>query len=65
MGCQSCAQARAAKAAAYPREVTLPDGSVSTVTSAADERVQRQNAQARMRQDNARRVQRGYSAVRD
>ena len=38
MGCQSCGQ-RAAAAAKYPREVTMPDNTVVTVTSAADERV--------------------------
>lgn len=41
MGCQSCGRAASA-AAQYPREVTLPDGSKVTATSAADERTQRE-----------------------
>lgn len=61
MGCSSCGSARAAKAATYPREATLPDGSTVTVTSAADERVQRQNAQARMRSQAS---ERGYTVTR-
>lgn len=48
MGCSSCNK-RAATAATYPRTVTLADGSSVEVTSAADERAQRQRAQERMR----------------
>jgi hypothetical protein len=60
MGCSSCNK-RASAAAVYPREVTLPDGSVVTVTSAGDERAQRTKAQERMR---ARAAERGYSVTR-
>lgn len=42
MGCASCGGKAAKAAASYPREATLPDGSKVTVTSAADERVQRE-----------------------
>lgn len=46
MGCQSCGRS-AATAAQYPREVVLGDGTTVTVTSAADERTQRErNRQA-------------------
>lgn len=62
MGCSSCGGARAAAAATYPKEVVLPDGSTATVTSVADERIQRQNAQARMR---AQASERGYSVRRN
>lgn len=41
MGCQSCGRSASA-AATYPRDVVLADGSTVTVTSAADERVQRE-----------------------
>jgi hypothetical protein len=60
MGCSSCGD-RAKAAAVYPRTVTLPDGSESTVTSAADERSQRTRAQERMRQQAA---ERGYTVTR-
>lgn len=40
MGCSSCGGAAKA-AATYPREAVMPDGTKVTVTSAADERVQR------------------------
>lgn len=60
MGCSSCG-GRAKAAESFPKQVTLPDGSTATVTSAADERVQRQNAQARMR---AQAVEKGYSVRR-
>jgi hypothetical protein len=49
MGCQTCA-GRAAAAAQYPREVTMPDGSKVNVTSAADERVQREKFRQAERQ---------------
>lgn len=60
MGCSSCGS-RASAAAQYPRKVTLPDGSEVEVSSASDERVQRQRAQARMR-ERARST--GYSVTR-
>ena len=60
MGCSSCSK-RASAAAQYPREVTLGDGSTVTVTSAADERVQRAKAQEQMR---ARAAERGYTVTR-
>lgn len=60
MGCSACNK-RASAAATYPRTVTLPDGSQSEVTSAADERAQRQRAQERMR---ARAAERGYTVTR-
>lgn len=60
MGCSSCGK-RAEAAAAYPRKVVLADGSSVEVTSAADERVQRSNAQARMR-DKAKQL--GYTVTR-
>lgn len=59
MGCSSCGQRAAVASAKYPYEAVMPDGSKSLVSSAADERVQRQNVQARMRQEAAAR---GYSA---
>lgn len=60
MGCSSCGK-RASAAAAYPRKVTLADGSEAEVTSPADERVQRQRAQEQMR---ARAQERGYTVTR-
>ena len=60
MGCSACNK-RASAAATYPREVTLPDGSVVTVTSAPDERAQRLKAQERMRE---RAADRGYTVTR-
>lgn len=41
MGCSSCGRAAAAAATQYPKEVTMPDGTKKTVTSAADERTER------------------------
>lgn len=41
MGCSSCG-GRAAAAAQYPREITMPDGTKVKVTSAADERAARE-----------------------
>ena len=60
MGCSACNK-RASAAVQYPRDVTLPDGSVVTVTSAADERAQRHRAQERMRE---RAAARGYTVTR-
>lgn len=60
MGCSSC-QGRAAQAAQYPREITLPDGSKVMADTAADERAIRSRAQQAAR-DNARRT--GYSVSR-
>lgn len=45
----------------YPYEATLKDGTKVTVTSAADLRAKQEQAQTRMRQQDAKR---GYSAVR-
>lgn len=60
MGCSSCAE-RAAKAAQYPREAVLPNGKRVTVTSAADERGQREAARVSMRREAA---VKGYTATR-
>ncbi len=60
MGCSSCGK-RAAAAGEYPREIVLADGARVTVTSSADERVQRQAAEARMR---AQAELRGYTVTR-
>lgn len=60
MGCSSCG-GRAEAAATYPREVLLSDGSKVTVTSAADERVQRARAQ-QVAREQARRD--GYTVSR-
>lgn len=60
MGCSACGQ-RAKASAAYPRKVTLADGSEVEVTSPADERAQRAKAQERMR---ARAQERGYTVTR-
>lgn len=49
MGCSSCG-ARAAAASQYPKEATMPDGSVVTVSSAADERIQRARFHAQERE---------------
>lgn len=42
MGCQTCNGKAAAAAQQYPYDARMPDGSRVTVTSAADERVQRE-----------------------
>lgn len=42
MGCYTCSEKAAAAAQQYPYEARMPDGSRVTVTSAADERVQRE-----------------------
>lgn len=60
MGCSSCGQ-RAKAAATFPRTVVLADGSSVEVTSAADERAQRQRAQERLR---LRAQERGYTVTR-
>lgn len=60
MGCSTCG-GRAAAASQYPKEATLPDGSKVTVTSAADERVQRDKFRAAER-ENAR--TKGYTVRR-
>jgi hypothetical protein len=49
MGCASCGD-RAAKAAQYPREITLPDGTRTTVTSSAQERTERERYRQRERE---------------
>lgn len=57
MGCSSCS-GRAAAAAKYPYEAVMPDGTKAMVSSASDERVQRQTVQARMRREAA---EKGYT----
>lgn len=58
MGCGGgCGGARAAAANTYPREAMMPDGSRTTVTSAADEKAQRERVFTRMRQEA---VTKGY-----
>lgn len=59
MGC--CGRSSATPAASYPREATMPDGSTVTVTSAADERVQREKFHQAER-ENARAT--GYTVRR-
>lgn len=61
MGCQSCGGKAAAAAASYPREITLPDGSRTTVTSSAMERTERERY--RQRERAAAKVK-GYTASR-
>lgn len=61
MGCSSCGGAKAAAAAAYPRDIVLADGSTVNVSSAAQERQERTRAQQRERE--AART-RGYSVQR-
>jgi hypothetical protein len=48
MGCSSCGS-RAKQAAKYPYEAVMPDGKKVTVTSASQERIERDEARARMR----------------
>lgn len=60
MGCSSCGK-RATESAQYPRNVVLADGSTVQVTSAADERAQRQQAMSRLRE---RETARGYTVTR-
>jgi hypothetical protein len=57
MGCSSCGSS-AKSGVAYPREITLPDGTKMTVTSAANERTERERWRQRER-ENAR--ARGYT----
>lgn len=62
MGCSGgCGGQRAKAAATFPRTVVLADGSSVEVTSAADERAQRQRAQERLR---LRAQERGYTVTR-
>lgn len=50
MGCSSCGGKKAqAASVATPREVKMPDGKIVTVTSAAQERAERDQAWVRMR----------------
>lgn len=61
MGCASCGGKAASAAAQYPRDITLPDGTVKTVTSSAMERTERE----RYRQaERARAKTVGYTAER-
>lgn len=61
MGCASCGDKAASAAARYPRDITLPDGTVKTVTSSAMERTERE----RYRQaERARAKTVGYTAER-
>lgn len=60
MGCAICG-GKAAPAAQYPRDITLPDGTVKTVTSSAMERTERE----RYRQaERAKAKTVGYTAQR-
>lgn len=61
MGCASCGQRAASAAAQYPRDITLPDGTVKTVTSSAMERTERERYRQRER-EKAKTV--GYTAQR-
>lgn len=48
MGCSSCGN-RASAATKYPYEAVMPDGERVMVSSAAQERLERQKAQERIR----------------
>lgn len=48
MGCSSCGGSKAT--AKYPYEAVMPDGSRVMVSSAAQERLEKDNARARMRE---------------
>lgn len=48
MGCSSCGS-RASQSAKYPYEAVMPDGTRVTVTSASQERLEKDAARARMR----------------
>lgn len=62
MGCSTCGGAKAqAASVATPREVKMPDGSMVTVTSLAQERAEKDKVWARMR---AEARQRGYTVKR-
>lgn len=50
MACASCGK-NARTTATYPRTVVLADGSRTTVTSAAQERAERERVQAQMRRN--------------
>lgn len=56
-----CGGAKASAAAQYPRDVTLPDGTVKTVTSSAMERTERERYRQRER-EAARKT--GYTVQR-
>lgn len=61
MGCSNGCGGAAKAAATYPREAVMPDGTTVTVTSAADERVQR----ARFQQaERAKAKTNGYTVRR-
>lgn len=49
MGCSTCGKSTAAQQQ-YPYDARMPDGSRVTVTSAADERVQRERFKQRERE---------------
>lgn len=51
MGCSSCGS-RAAAGRQYPYEAVMPDGSRVTVSSAAMERVEREKARSRLREQS-------------
>jgi len=61
MGCQTCGGKGSKATTTYPREATLPDGTKITVTSSADERVQRERYRQRER---AAAKQNGYTVRR-
>jgi hypothetical protein len=48
VGCSSCGGGKSA--AKYPYEAVMPDGTRVMVSSAAQERVEKDNARARMRE---------------
>lgn len=50
MGCSTCGGAAAKAAAQYPYEAVMPDGSKVMVSSASQERVERDAARSRMRE---------------
>ena len=56
-----CGKTTSAAAASYPREITLPNGDKAVVSSAADERVQRERYKAAERQ---RAATTGYTVAR-
>lgn len=56
MACGSCGGNKTSKQ--YPYDAVMPDGSRQTVTSAADERIQRERVNMKIRQDAAAK---GYS----
>ena len=60
MGCSSCGGAKNS-GVTYPREITLPDGTRMTVTSAANERTERERW--RQRERESARIK-GYTVAR-